>query len=62
MAWLSVWSEVYNILPLTVFCFSEIQIGFAFLLLAHPGSPGQRAVKQVYVCVSQISHGIGQTF
>jgi len=28
-------------LPLTVFCFSEIQIGFAFLVLAHPGSPGR---------------------
>ena len=33
-------------LPLTVFCFSKIQIGFTFLVLAHPGSPGQRAVKQ----------------
>ena len=38
-------------LPLTVSCFSKIQIGFAFLVLAHPGSPGQRAVKQVCVCV-----------
>ena len=28
-------------LPLTIFCFSEIQIGFAFLVLAHPGSPGR---------------------
>jgi len=27
-------------LPLTVSCFSKIQIGFAFLVLAHPGSPG----------------------
>ena len=25
-------------LPLTVSCFSKIQIGFAFLVLAHPGS------------------------
>ena len=32
-------------LPLTVSCFSKIQIGFAFLVPAHPGSPGQRAVK-----------------
>ena len=31
--------------PLTVSCFSKIQIGFTFLLLAHPRSPGQRAVK-----------------
>ena len=34
-------------LQLTVSCFSKIQIGFTFLVLAHPGSPGQRAVKQV---------------
>jgi len=32
-------------LPLTVSCFSKIQIGFTFLLLADPGSPGKRAVK-----------------
>jgi len=38
-------------LPLTVSCFSKIQIGFTFLVLAHPGSPGKRAVKQVCVCV-----------
>ena len=40
-------------LPLTVSCFSKIQIGFTFLVRAHPGSPGQRAVKRVcvYVCV-----------
>ena len=36
-------------LPLTVSCFSKIQIGFAFLVPAHPGSPGQRAVKRVCV-------------
>ena len=38
-------------LPLTVSCFSKIQIGFAFLVLVHPGSPGQRVVKWVCVCV-----------
>ena len=38
-------------LPLTVFCFSKIQIGFTFLVLVHPGSPGKRAVKRVCVCV-----------
>ena len=38
-------------LPLTVSCFSKIQIGFTFLLLAHLGSPGQRAVKRVCVRV-----------
>ena len=37
-------------LPLTVSCFSKIQIGFAFLVPAHLGSPGQRAVKRVCVC------------
>ena len=36
-------------LPLTVSCFSKIQIGFAFLVPAHPGSPGQRAVRRVCV-------------
>ena len=39
------------LLPLTVSCFSEIQIGFTFLVLAHPGSPGKGAVKRVCVCV-----------
>jgi len=39
-------------LPLTVSCCSKIQIGFTFLVLAHLGSPGQRAVKRVCVCVS----------
>ena len=38
-------------LPLTVSCFSKIQIGFTFLVPAHPGSPGQRAVKWLCVCV-----------
>ena len=38
-------------LPLTVSCISKIQIDFAFLVPAHPGSPGQRAVKRVCVCV-----------
>jgi len=37
--------------PLTVCCFSKIQIGFTFLVPAHPGSPAQRAVKWVWVCV-----------
>jgi len=29
----------------------KIQIGFTFLVPAHPGSPGKRAVKRVCVCV-----------
>jgi len=36
-------------LPLTVSCFSKIQIGFTFLVPAHPDSPGQRAVERVCV-------------
>ena len=38
-------------LPLTVSCSSKIQIGFTFLVPAHPGSTGQRAIKRVCVCV-----------
>jgi len=38
-------------LLLTVSCFSKIQIGFTFIAPAHPGSPGQRAVKRTRVCV-----------
>jgi len=38
-------------LPLTVSCISKTQIGFTFLILAHLDSAGQRAVKQVCVCV-----------
>ena len=38
-------------LPPTVSCSSKIQIGFTFLVPAHLGSPGQRAVKRMYVCM-----------
>jgi len=38
-------------LPLTVSCFSQIQIGFTFLVPAHLGSSRKRAVKRVCVCV-----------
>jgi len=38
-------------LPLTVSCFSKIQIVFTFLVPAQPGSPVKRAVKRVCVCV-----------
>ena len=47
LAWLSVWSKVQTCisqlmpLPLTVSCFSKIQIGFTFLVPAHLGSPGK---------------------
>ena len=38
-------------LPLTVSCFSKIQVGFASLVPVYPGSPGKKAVKRVCVCV-----------
>ena len=38
-------------LPLTVSCFSKIQIGFTFLVPALLRSPGQRTVKRMCVCV-----------
>jgi len=34
-------------LPLTLSCFSKIQIGFTFLVPTHPGSPEQRAIERV---------------
>jgi len=34
-------------LPLSVSCFSKIQIGCTFLVPACPGSPGQMAVKRL---------------
>ena len=37
-------------LPLTVSCFSKIQTGFTFLILAHPGSPDKGPLN-VCVCV-----------
>ena len=46
-------------LPLTVSCFSKIQTGFTFLVPAHLGSPGKRAVKRVCVCVVEESWRAG---
>ena len=46
-------------LPLTVSCFSKIQIGVTFLAPAHPGSPGKRAVKRVCVCVCVVGRQEG---
>ena len=36
-----------QLMPLPLTCFSKIQIGFTFLVPAHLGSPGKRAVKRV---------------
>ena len=52
-----------RLLPLTVSCFGKIQIGFTFLVPAHPGSPGKRAVKRVVcvcVCVLTLGEVIGK--
>ena len=54
LAWLCVWSEDLHMAqlmpqPLTVSCFSKIQIGFTFLIPAYPGSPGKMAIKRVCV-------------
>jgi len=38
-------------LPLTVSCYSKIQIGFTFLVPADLDSHGKRAVKRVCVCL-----------
>jgi len=61
LAWLSVCSEVQTcIWPSWCHChslvsnFSEIQIGFTFLVLANLGCPRKRAVKQVCVCWWQV--------
>ena len=46
-------------LPLTVSCFSKIQIGCTFLVPAHPGSPGKRAIKRACVklrCVTELRY------
>ena len=48
-------------LPLTVSCFSEIQIGLTFLVPAHPGSPGKMAVKRVCVLFLFCAHSIVST-
>jgi len=41
-------------LPLTVSCFSKIQIGFTFLVLAYPGSPGKGPLNGC-VCVCSVA-------
>ena len=48
-------------LPLTVSCSSKIQIGFTFMVPAHLGSPGKRAVKWVCVCVWDVKPQLNQS-
>jgi len=50
-------------LPLTVSCFSKIQIGFTLLVPAHPGSPGKgplNAHARARVCVLHTSAYTGR--
>ena len=49
------WSVYFSSIsmPLTVSCFSKIQIGFTFLVPAHLGSPVKRVCVCVCVCVCQ---------
>ena len=47
--------HIAQLMPLTVSCSSKIQISFTFLLPAHLGSPGQRAIQRVCVCVDTMS-------
>ena len=43
-------------LPPTVSCFSKIKIGFTFLVLAHPGSPGKGPlIGCFYFCIELCS-------
>ena len=58
LAWLSVWSKVQTcIWPSWCHCHSlslasvKSRLAFTFLVPADPGSPGQRAVKSVCVCI-----------
>ena len=46
-------------LPVTVSCFSKIQIGFTFLVPAHLGSPGKRPLNgcvYIYILSTKILH------
>ena len=42
-------------LPLTVSCFSKIHIGFTFLVLAYPGSPGKGPLNECVKHTSEVS-------
>ena len=49
-------------LPLTVSCSSKIQIDFTFLVPAHLGIPGQRAIKRMYVYFICWMYAVGRLF
>jgi len=46
-------------LPPAISCFSKIQKGSAFLVLAYPGCPGKEAVKCVLLLLYLVSSGAG---
>ena len=51
------WSSVWGPADATVthyLLFQSIQIGFSFLAPAHPGSPGQRAIKWVLLFLCSV--------
>ena len=43
--------HIAQLMPLTVSCFSKIQIGCTFLVPAHPGSPGQGPLNGIVIVV-----------
>ena len=50
-------------LPLTVSCFSKIQVGFIFLVPAHLGSPGKGPLNGcVCMCVVHRLFNFGELF
>ena len=63
LTWFSVWNEVQTcIWPSWCYFHSLSPGGFSFLVPAHPGSPGQRAVKQVCVCLFLGTVGLASAF
>jgi len=49
-------------LPLTVSCFSKIQTGFAFLVLAHRGSPGKGPLNGCVFINSSVTYKLTSLF
>ena len=43
-------------------CYNKIQIGFTFLVLTHPGSPGQRAVKRTRARARVVQDDVADAF
>jgi len=66
VVWLTVWSEVQTAYgpaaatTLTVSCFSKIETGLTFLVLAYPGSPGKRAVKRGVAVTTRLHRTISE--